>query len=217
MSLAITLANQYGIVMSADRRLTTTVTDEKTNEKESFVLTEYEQKIFLTNSGHGITYTGASSFKNGEKTSCIIRNFLVGLAPTLSIEEELLSVKERLKSIAGERNVILLGAAIDSRNIRRVFATSLISAELTDHISTNGSCLSFSGESDTLKKLTDMFPVNYSAFPLQESINYLRFLTRSVAGLQHYAQINQTVSEDCDILVLRDSGAQWITSPEILR
>ena len=53
MSLAITLANQYGIVMSADRRLTTTVTDEKTNEKESFVLTEYEQKIFLTNSGHG--------------------------------------------------------------------------------------------------------------------------------------------------------------------
>lgn len=50
-----------------------------------------------------------------------------------------------------------------------------------------------------------------------DGINYLRFLTRSVAGLQHYAQMNQTVSEDCDVLVIRDSGAQWITSPDILR
>ena len=42
------------------------------------------------------------------------------------------------------------------------------------------------------------------------------FLTRSVAGVQHYAQINQTVSEECDILVIQDIGAQWITSPETL-
>ena len=48
MSLAITLANQYGIVMSADRRITTTVTRSETNETESFVLTEHEQKLFLT-------------------------------------------------------------------------------------------------------------------------------------------------------------------------
>ena len=208
MSLAITLANQYGIVMSADRRLTTTVTDEKTKENESFILTEHEQKIFLTNSGHGITYTGASSLENGEKTSCIIRNLLAGLAPTLTIEEELRSVRERLQSVADKRNVILIGAAI-ANNHRCVFSTSLIS--------TDESCLSFSGESGTIRKLTDMFPVNFSAFPLQESINYLRFLTRSVAGLQHYAQMNQTVSEDCDVLVIRDSGAQWITSPDILR
>lgn len=216
MSLAITLANPYGIVMSADRRLTTTVTDEKTKEKESFVLTEYEQKIFLTNSGHGITYTGASSLENGEKTSCIIRSFLAGLAPTLTIEEELRSVKKRLQSAAGKRNVVLIGASI-TNNHRCVFSASLISDELTDHISTDGYCLSFSGESNTIQKLTDMFPVNFSAFPLQESINYLRFLTHSVAGLQHYAQMNQTVSKDCDILVIRDSGAQWITSPETLR
>lgn len=216
MSLAITLANPYGIVMSADRRLTTTVTDEKTKENESFILTEHEQKIFLTNSGHGITYTGASSLENGEKTSCIIRNFLAGLAPTLTIEEELRSVRERLQSVADKRNVILIGAAI-ANNHRCVFSTSLISDELTDHISTDESCLSFSGESGTIRKLTDMFPVNFSAFPLQESINYLRFLTRSVAGLQHYAQMNQTVSEDCDVLVIRDSGTQWITSPDILR
>lgn len=215
MSLAITLANPYGIVMSADRRLTTTVTDEKTKEKESFVLTEHEQKIFLTNSGHGITYTGASSFENGEKTSCIIRNFLAGLAPTLTIEEELRSIKERLQSVAGKRNVVLIGAAIVN-NHRCVFSASLISDELTNHIPGGRHCLVFSGESNTVQKLTDMFSVNYSAFPLQESVNYLRFLTRSVAGLQHYAEMNQTVSEGCDILVIRDSGAQWITSPDAL-
>ena len=59
-------------------------------------------------------------------------------------------------------------------------------------------------------------PVDYNAFPLQESIDYLRFLTRSVAGLQHYAQMNQTVSEACDVLVIQSSGTEWITSPEVL-
>lgn len=216
MSLAITLANQYGIVMSADRRLTTTVTRSKTGEMESFVLTEHEQKLFLTRAGHGISYTGASSLEEGKSTSCIIRKTLAQLDETLSLKDEILSIKKKLQAFSNERNVILIGAAVyEEKN--GVISSSLTENEITELTDKDGSCLAFSGESKIVIKLTDMFPVDRNAFPLQESINYLRFLTRSVAGLQHYAQINQTVSEDCDILVLRNSGAQWITSPEILR
>ena len=176
MSLAITLANQYGIVMSADRRITTAVTRSETNETESFVLTEHEQKLFLTKAGHGISYTGASSLAGGRRTACIIRKTLAQLEECLSLEDEILSVKKELQAFANGRNVILIGAAIcDEKN--RVLSSSLT---------------------------TD------------ESIDYLRFLTRSVAGLQHYAQMNQTVSEACDVLVIQSSGTEWITSPEVL-
>ena len=112
MSLAITLANQYGIVMSADRRITTTVTRSETNETESFVLTEHEQKLFLTKAGHGISYTGASSLAGGRRTACIIRKTLAQLEECLSLEDEILSVKKELQAFANGRNVILIGAAI---------------------------------------------------------------------------------------------------------
>lgn len=214
MSLAITLANQYGIVMSADRRITTTVTRSETNETESFVLTEHEQKLFLTKAGHGISYTGASSLAGGRRTACIIRKTLAQLEECLSLEDEILSVKKELQAFANGRNVILIGAAIcDEKN--RVLSSSLTTDEITEHTK-DEKCLAFSGESDTVIKLTDMFPVDRNAFPLQESIDYLRFLTRSVAGLQHYAQMNQTVSEACDVLVIQSSGTEWITSPEVL-
>jgi len=137
------------------------------------------------------------------------------LNESLSIEDELRLLKQELLAIAGKRNVVLIGAAISNGN-RIVLSTSLVSEAITELTNENGNCLAFSGESEILIKLTDMFPVERNAFPLQESINYLRFLTRSVAGVQHYAQINQTVSEECDILVIQDIGAQWITSPETL-
>lgn len=215
MSLAIALANQYGIVLSADRRLTTTLIGSQEGETKSFVLTDHEQKIFLTKAGHGITYTGSSSLENGDRTSCLIRRTIAQLDENLSIKDELLTIKQKLQVVANGRNVILMGASV-SCDHNTVISTTLKSDGITEHTDKDGTCLSFSGESDTVIKLTDMFPVDRNAFPLQESINYLRFLTRSVAGIQHYAQINQTVSEECDILVLQMSGAQWITSPERL-
>lgn len=165
--------------------------------------------------GHGITYTGASGLENQTRTSCTIKRCLSQLNESLSIEDELRLLKQELLAIAGKRNVVLIGAAISNGN-RIVLSTSLVSEAITELTNENGNCLAFSGESEILIKLTDMFPVERNAFPLQESINYLRFLTRSVAGVQHYAQINQTVSEECDILVIQDIGAQWITSPETL-
>lgn len=215
MSLAVVLANQYGIVLSADRRLTTTIINKETGVRNSFLLTDWEQKIFLTKTGHGITYTGAAFLGNGNNTSCVVQQTLAQLDEKLSIKDELLIIKQKLQSLSNGENVVLIGAeASNSRNL--VVSTSLIADDLTEHTSADGTCLVYSGESDLAKKLIDMFVVDRNAFPLQESINYLRFLNRSVAGLQHYAQIKQTVSEECNVLVLQSSGAQWITAPEEL-
>lgn len=216
MSLALVLANRYGIVMSADRRLTTTIVNNETGEKVSFLLTDCEQKLFLTPSGHGISYTGASSFENGIRTSTTIQNAVLGAETNnVTLHDELTLIKQRLLEVSNGKNVILSGAEIlDGHN--KVLSTSLISDKIVEHTDENGCCLALSGESVIAMKLTDMLPVDRNSFPLQESINYLRFLTRSVAGIQHYAQVNQTVSEECDLLVIQPSGARWITSPDDL-
>ena len=161
MSLAITLANQYGIVMSADRRITTTVTRSETNETESFVLTEHEQKLFLTKAGHGISYTGASSLAGGRRTACIIRKTLAQLEECLSLEDEILSVKKELQAFANGRNVILIGAAIcDEKN--RVLSSSLTTDEITEHLSRDdfqaNVCLNYGGRDEILRAVRQRQP-----------------------------------------------------------
>lgn len=57
MSLVITFATAHGIVMAADRCITTTLVSGK-----SFVLTDQERKLFLADCGYAFSYTGSSSF-----------------------------------------------------------------------------------------------------------------------------------------------------------
>lgn len=215
MSLTIALANSYGIVISADRRLTSTITDDKTNKSESFLLTDFEQKIFCTPATHGLTYVGDAYLSNGQRTSSTIQHVLHQMDSSLSLEEELNIVKASLLRSGNRPDVTLLGAAIsDRKNV--VLTTSTKSNKITNYCNELGRCLAFTGETEAISKIVDIYPVEYQAFPLQESINSLRFLTKSVAGVMKYAQLNQTVSEECDILVISPFKTQWVTSPEDL-
>lgn len=213
MSLAMVLANPYGIVMTADRRLTTTVSVKNIATTESFFLTDHAQKIFLTKAGHGITYTGASDFNDGTCTSEIIKDAINEYNnPKAPVQSELLFIKRKLAEHKDTRGLTLLGAEIRDTK-RHVYAISLNKDSIDKQTNENGNCFIFSGESDLAKKIAEMLPVNQNRFPVQESINYLRFINSTVAGMLHYAQRNQTVSEECDVLVITADGSRWITEP----
>ena len=64
-----------------------------------------------------------------------------------------------------------------------------------------------SGQHDTSNCLT---------FPLQEGIDYLRFINRTTSKLQYYNGELQSISEECDVLVIENDGAKWITSQDHL-
>lgn len=90
MSLAIVLANEYGIVMSADRRLTLAPKNASDNMSMLYPSLDHQQKIFLTKSGHGIAYVGSLTLQGGTHTTAVIKNTISTFTdPATSIVQEL--------------------------------------------------------------------------------------------------------------------------------
>lgn len=205
MSLALVFANRYGIVMSADRRLLVSL--ESGNEQ--MLLTEHASKLFLSTHHRGFSYTGASDLDGGIPTSTIIEATLRETAQkALTIAEELSAVKSSLLKYAGERNVILFAAGQENgHNV--ALTTNLIHSAITNYCEESECCVAFSGAVDIVRPLVDALPNLRDKFPLPEAVSYLKFLTRSVASLQHYSVTPQTVGLECDVLVIQNGMASW--------
>lgn len=72
--------------------------------------------------------------------------------------------------------------------------------------------LIYSGESYYISNLVNAEHIafDYSKFTMQDSIDFLRFLVKTVSGLMHFGQCLPTVSEDCDILAIYPNKAYWV-------
>lgn len=212
MSLAIALANPYGIVMSADRRVTGTTFNESTNTVDTFVITDHEQKIFLTPSGHGIACVGEGQLSDGCYLPLYVNQLVSGFTQELSLQEELEIIKSGIRAVNETAHTTLIGAAIQNgKNI--ILFTKVSDAELTNCVDEKECGMACIGEVDPASKIASIYVDAWRQFSLQDSIEYVRFLTRTVADLMKYSLIAQTVSEECDILIITDAGARWITSP----
>lgn len=94
MSLVMAIANQNGIVVSADKRLTCKTIDSNTGFAAKTQFFDTEQKMFVTKSGHIIAHTGESVLSDGRliedaiKTTVQKTNNL-----NLCVRDELLYVK----------------------------------------------------------------------------------------------------------------------------
>lgn len=98
MSLAMVLANQYGIVMSADKRMTLAP---KTSDGQTFLYPSlnHQQKLFMTKSGHGIAFTGTLTLDDGTATTVVIKNAIAKYnSPRTSVLDELKGLKTRLSN-----------------------------------------------------------------------------------------------------------------------
>lgn len=96
MSLAMVLANQYGIVMSADKRMTLAP---KTSDGQTFLYPSlnHQQKLFMTKSGHGIAFTGTLTLDDGTATAVVIKNAIAKYnSPRTSVLDELKGLKNAL-------------------------------------------------------------------------------------------------------------------------
>ncbi len=218
MSLVLVLANQYGIVMTADKRLTLNPKPTPDGQALLYSSLNYQQKVFTTKSGHGIAYTGNLIADDGSPISAIIKKFLLILsASSISIQEELSALKTELKIHATSQNIIMIGAAVKN-GICEVFQTTLVDDKIEEITNENGICISAIGDNKIALELMSQQQINSNCllFSLQEGVNYLRFINATASKLQYYNGWLQSISESCDVLVINETHAQWIKSPEIL-
>jgi hypothetical protein len=218
MSLAIVLANEYGIVMSADRRLTLAPKNASDNMSMLYPSLDHQQKIFLTKSGHGIAYVGSLTLQGGTHTTAVIKNTISTFTdPATSIVQELAVLREKLKQYANGTYICLLGACTSNKGYE-VFKTTLKNDTIESITDEDGIGLAAEGDNSiaTMLMAHQSDSPHCLHFSLQEGINYLRFINETTSKLQYYNGELQSVSKECDVLVIDSNGARWVTSPEEL-
>ena len=201
MSLCMILSTPCGIVVSADRRIVTT-----TSDGESFVLTDHEKKIFISND-HVYTHCGTSSTDDLPVAPHLDFYLKRTQAKGVPFRYEFESLKSYLRDDLKATPSILMGGAFDQG--QRSIANSNLSSS-TNWSRPDENTFFFSGASVIAKKIIDIYLCDRNKFPLQESIDYLRFINYAVAKTQHFTQVPQTVSEACDIAVITEDGARFI-------
>lgn len=211
MSLAISFYNSHGITMSADRRIVTTV-NRPTGIKESFVLTDTEQKLFQLSEQCGLSITGSFSFNEIPLSSIINSYILSHDVEQVQPAEYLLSLAEYIKKLHNSDcdNCILILSGYRNTN-PFILSSNTLNPSVHQHIE-QGPTITYSGENNLLGILlnSEGFAYDYSGYTLQDSINFSKFMIRTVANLQKYQQTIQTVSEDCDVLCITPNKSQWI-------
>ncbi len=218
MSLAIVLANEYGIVMSADRRLTLAPKNASDNMSILYPSIDHQQKIFLTKSGHGIAYVGSLILQGGTHTTAVIKNTISAFTdPATSIVQELAVLREKLKQYANGTYICLLGAGTSNKG-HEVFKTTLENDTIESITDEDGVGLTAEGDNSiaTMLMAHQSDSPHCLHFSLQEGINYLRFINETTSKLQYYNGELQSVSKECDVLVIDSDGVRWVTSPEEL-
>ena len=215
MSLAMVLANQYGIVMSADKRMTLAP---KTSGGQTFLYPSlnHQQKLFMTKSGHGIAFTGTLILDDGTATAVVIKNAIAKYnSPRTSVLDEIQGLKTILKQRTKQGQIILLGAEIKN-NKKQTFTVSTTDDNIGKSTDEESVYIVTRGDDAIAQALISIqgTNLNFSYFSLQDSVNYLRFINNTAATFQYYNGDLQSISKECNILVITTEGAKWITPPE---
>ena len=76
------------------------------------------------------------------------------------------------------------------------------------------SAVAYSGENEIMNVLINskQFAYDYAKFPMQDAIDFVKFMTKTVSGLQRFQQRIQTVSEECDIFHITPYTSRWISN-----
>ena len=72
--------------------------------------------------------------------------------------------------------------------------------------------LVYSGKSDILTQIININKIQYEfpKFTIQDSIDFLYFLNRTVAGMMYFGQYLPTVIKECDILTISPIDSHWV-------
>lgn len=194
MSFIFASYNDYGIVMSADRRLT----GYNSNGEEYILSSNNCRKLFLSRQGFALTYTGCSSV-NGAPIQAKIEEFWeLGNLPASLFA----SFAQFVNTMAGycRENIIFLAAGYEN-GMPKIYTATTTQPQVQDIGE-----LAYSGADDIAEAVLNVAPVVYDTMTLQDRIDFHRFITGTVAKYQYYSNCLQTVSEACDIVAISKAG-----------
>ena len=215
MSLAICFYNSHGIIMSADKRIVSAI-NRLNGITESIVVTDAEQKLFKLSDQCGLSVTGSFSF-SGVPVSSILTNYIkLHNVNMVKPEQYLLQLARYILSLhdVESDNCILMLAGYRN-TIPFIISTGTKEINIVNHINSNDhSAVAYSGENEIMNVLINskQFAYDYAKFPMQDAIDFVKFMTKTVSGLQRFQQRIQTVSEECDIFHITPYTSRWISN-----
>ena len=69
------------------------------------------------------------------------------------------------------------------------------------------------GDNKLVSPMYSSFSIDSSQFSVEQTAQYLEFINETTARLQKFSQNPQTVSEQCDILVIQKNHVYWKNEP----
>lgn len=211
MSLVMAIANKEGIVITADRRLTET---HFYKDHESIVThKDHYRKLFVVNRGHAIAFTGTAIFQDGTSVKDIICKAIETLnSKPLSIDEEFRFLKRELvKHSEPNDNVVLVMAGIEN-NQNVVMIENVKTSKFRNRVQGQDAFIS-AGDNKLVSSMYSFSSIDLSQFSVEQTVQYLEFINETTARLQKFSQNPQTVSEQCDILVIQKNRIYWKNEP----
>ena len=211
MSLVMAIANKEGIVVSADRRLTET---HFYKDHESIVTHKnHYRKLFVTNRGHAIASTGTAIFQDGTSVKDIICKAIdVFNSKPLSIDKEFRHLKrELIKHSESNDNVVLVIAGIEN-NQNVVMVENIKNPKFRNRVQDQDAFIS-AGNNNLVSPMYNSFGIDLNTYNIERMVQYLEFINETTARLQKFNPNHQTVSEQCDILVIQKNCFYWKNEP----
>lgn len=215
MSLIVVGYSHHGIVVTSDKRITTTVKTSKEGEPEKyevFPLTDTEKKTFIFPHGVSISYCGQSDI-NGSPISFVIETFIRNcqLKDPHEIANAFLGHLHKLNPAANTR--FFVSGYSGSRRV--VIEGYTNTNKLKNHIDSDTHAgFSWMGMTDTATSLIKNNDIAFSSLSLQDFIDLSIFLVQATAKMMRFSRTAKTVSENYDSLIITPDGYKWLTSNE---
>ena len=209
MSLIMALANQNGIVISGDRRASTSWYDPETHEVTYAHFSDRTQKVFRTNSNHGVAFCGYAKLDNGETAGDVICDVIQQFKQDkFTVTQEFYILFKVLLSKAKNNVVAIIVAGIENGEYK------ILSANTKDQIVSEPVINEFgftaAGVSEYIYNLGNFPTEETSKMSLYESVDFLEKLNESVYDFIEEHNYKPVISKECDILVIDESGANWV-------
>ena len=203
MSLIMSFETYEGIVMTADRMSTISVQNEKLHTTESFTKTINAHKLFLTKDCYGLSYCGDSSCRN-ELLEAFLSNKICKYDFRNFTPEKIgRKILNSLKQWNNSCNVILLLCGYFKGESFAIEINTEKNETYTYPNSSKCKVIRY-GDTQIADALLDKgkFYYGYGTYRLQDGIDLLKMTTYTTAKYQYFQENLQTVSKECDILVL---------------
>lgn len=213
MSLIMAFETYEGIVMTADRLSTLYYNNEKQGTIDCFPKSFNSHKLFITQNGYGLSYCGDGKLTN----EYLVEQFIM---------EEFCS-----KDFSYKLPLDIIQYLIDiikpyNKNISFIFCGYYKGKSFKFDINHN---YNIDFVPDNLRVIrngdilisnalfnTEYFYYGYSTYRLQDAINLLIYTNQVTAKYQQFQETLQTVSEECDVLVLLKNGKHlWLNKNEL--